>query len=89
MRQFVECIIAGGPEHGLIRRQLWDAGQAPQPMLSTQDGKVCSVAASRTAGIPGCRFLLLLHPQASGRQFIDMLAVLDAHAASTRAPTTH
>lgn len=88
MHQFIECIIAGGPEHGLIRRQLWDTRQALPPVLSTQDGQVCNVAASRTSGSSGRRFLLL-HPLASGREFIDMLAVLNGHAASACAPTAH
>ncbi|GAB3784640.1 hypothetical protein [Dyella agri] len=88
MYQFIECIIAGGPEHGLIRRRLWDPRYALPPAMSTQDGQLCNVAASRTAGRSG-RCFLLLHPLASGREFIDMLAVLNEHAASDSAPAAH
>lgn len=88
MYQFIECIIAGGPEHGLIRRQLWDTRHALPPVLSMQDGQTCNVAACRTSGNSGRRFLLL-HPLASGREFIDMLAVLNGHTASACALTTH
>jgi hypothetical protein len=88
MHQFIECIIAGGPEHGLIRRQLWDTRYAPPSVQSLQDGQTCNVAACRTTGRSG-RCFLLLHPLASGREFIDMLAVLNAHATSPCALTTH
>jgi len=88
MHQFIECIIAGGPEHGLIRRQLWDTRYALPPLQSRQDGQICTVAARRTAGRSGCCFLLL-HPLASGREFIDMLAVLNEHATSACATTAH
>lgn len=88
MHQFIECIIAGGPEHGAIRRQLWDTRYDPPPVRSQQDGQICTVAACRTAGSTG-RCFLLLHPLASGREFIDMLALLNEHATSTCATTAN
>ncbi|GGA19974.1 hypothetical protein [Dyella nitratireducens] len=75
MEQIVECLIAGGPQHGVVRRQLWDPRYPLPPALSSGDGKVCIAAARRPAGPYSNRFLLL-HPQATGQQILAMMAML-------------
>jgi len=81
MKQLIECIIVGGPQHGLISRQLSDTERAAPLALVTDDGQACSVAACRPAGSAGHRFILL-HPQATGQQLTAMLAALNSHIAS-------
>jgi hypothetical protein len=78
MEQIVECLIAGGPQHGLMRRQLWDSRHPAPPVLASVDGQVCAAAACRPAGPDGNRFLLL-HPRATGPQILAMMAVLGGH----------
>lgn len=75
MEQIVECLIAGGPQHGVVRRQLWDPRHPLTPALAAGDGKVCTAAARRPAGPYSNRFLLL-HPQATGQQILAMMAML-------------
>jgi len=85
MEQIVKCLIAGGPQHGLVRLQLWDP-QYPAPLvLASEDGEVCTAAACRKAGREGSRFLLL-HPRATGQQILAMMAMLSAHAAIVCGP---
>ncbi|WNL44143.1 hypothetical protein RKE25_11955 [Dyella sp. BiH032] len=81
MEQIVECLIAGGPQHGLMRRQLWDPDHPAPPVLAADDGELCSAAARRPAGPSNNRFLLL-HPRATGAQIIAMMTVLTAQATS-------
>ena len=81
MEQIIKCIIAGGPQHGQIRRQLWDSAHAAPVVLATEDGKVCIAAARRPTAAEGKCFILL-HPQATGEQFTAMLAALNCHHAS-------
>jgi hypothetical protein len=85
MEQIIECVIAGGPQHGLIRRQLWDSSYAAPVVMATDDGAVCVAAARRPAGAMGERFLLL-HPKATGPQILAMLAVLSANVACSYLP---
>ncbi|HUB90610.1 MAG TPA: hypothetical protein VMA74_12875 [Dyella sp.] len=73
MEQIVECLIAGGPQHGLVRRQLWDPHHPMSPAVAAGDGKVCIAAARRPAGPYSNRFLLL-HPQATGQEILAMMA---------------
>jgi hypothetical protein len=75
MEQIVECLIAGGPQHGVVRRQLWDPRHPLTPALASGDGKVCTAAARRPAGPYSNRFLLL-HPHATGQQILAMMAML-------------
>ena len=81
MEQIIKCIIAGGPQHGQVRRQLWDSAHAAPVVLATDDGKVCIAAARRPTVAEGKCFILL-HPQATGEQFTAMLAALNCHDAS-------
>jgi len=83
MEQIVECLIAGGPQHGLMRRQLWDPQYPGPPVVACDDGAVCIAAACRPSGPEGNRFLLL-HPRATGAQIISMMAILSTQAAIAR-----
>ncbi|MBB5359787.1 hypothetical protein HDE76_003027 [Rhodanobacter sp. ANJX3] len=70
--EHIEYIIVGGPQHGSISR---GPRQADSPMLPAEaacDGLICR-AAARRHGSQGTRYLLL-HPQATGEQFLTMLA---------------
>ncbi|RUL79979.1 hypothetical protein [Dyella choica] len=82
MEQIVECFIAGGPQHGLVRLQLWDPQYPAPPVVASNDGKVCIAAARLPAGQCSKRFLVL-HPQATGQQILAMVARLRTHAMST------
>ncbi|MCX7514519.1 hypothetical protein [Frateuria sp. STR12] len=69
MDSFYECIIAGGPQHGLVYRRRREPSQ-PTPMaVVTEDGQLCTPAARKY----GSR-VVLLHPQATGEQFLTILA---------------
>lgn len=81
MEQIVECLIAGGPQHGLLRRQRWDPDCPAPPVLAADDGELCIAAARRPAGPSHNRFLLL-HPRATGPQILAMMTVLTAQAAT-------
>lgn len=81
MEQIIKCIIAGGPQHGQVRRQLWDSAHAAPVVLATDDGKVCIAAARRPTVAEGKCFILL-HPQATGEQFTAMLAALSCRGTS-------
>ncbi|MEI7036716.1 hypothetical protein [Fulvimonas yonginensis] len=73
MESFYECIIAGGPQHGLVYRRPLDA-QHPTPLaVVTDDGQLCTPAACKQAGADATR-VVLLHPQATGAQFLTILA---------------
>ncbi|HTV87139.1 MAG TPA: hypothetical protein VME63_17200 [Dyella sp.] len=75
MEQIVECLIAGGPHHGVLRRQLWDPHYQAPPALASGDGNVCTAAACRHIGACGNRFLLV-HPRATGAQILAMMSRL-------------
>jgi hypothetical protein len=75
MEQIVECLIAGGPQHGVMRRQLWDPQYPIPPVLASGDGEVCIAAACRHASAHNNRFLLL-HPDATGPQILAMMSML-------------
>ena len=78
MEQVVECLIAGGPQHGLVCRQLWDPHYPAPPVMASGDGEVCITAACRHSGTDGNRFLLL-HPRATGAQIVAMMKMLGTH----------
>lgn len=88
MEQIVECLIAGGPQHGLVRRQLWDPDCPAPPVLASMDGELCTAAACRPAGPCSNRFLLL-HPQATGSEILSMMAVLSGQASSAYISLKH
>ena len=75
MEQIVECLIAGGPQHGLVRRQLWDPHYPAPPVLASGDGQVCTAVACRAAGSGSNRFLLV-HPRATGSQILAMMSIM-------------
>ncbi|MBE1160794.1 hypothetical protein [Dyella acidiphila] len=77
MEQIVECLIAGGPQHGVVRRQLWDPRYTAPPVIASADGAVCIAAACRHDRHDSNRFLLL-HPRATGAQILAMMDRLDA-----------
>lgn len=69
----IKCIIVGGPQHGMIVRRAWDRGSAPQLSVVAADGERCAAAARRRDHATGTHYLLL-HPRATGEQFLTMLA---------------
>lgn len=80
MEKIVECLIAGGPQHGVTRRQLWDTQYPTPPVIASADGAVCLAAACRHASADSNRFLLL-HPRATGAQILAMVNRLNTDAA--------
>lgn len=73
MAPIFECIIAGGPQHGQVCRRRWDSRcSMPQAVIS-DDGELC-IAAARTHGNPSRTRFILLHPNATGEQFLTLLA---------------
>jgi hypothetical protein len=70
MEKNIEYIIVGGPQHGAVSQHAWKGDSAPL-VLPTSDGQLCAAAARRRDGI-GMRYLLL-HPGATGEQFLSML----------------
>ena len=73
MDTFFECIIAGGPQHGLVYRRPLDARHPTPLAVVTEDGQLCTPAARKQAGSAATR-VVLLHPQATGAQFLTILA---------------
>lgn len=85
MKQRIECVVVGGPQHGLIIDQLLDS-EHPAPLaLVTDDGEQCVAAALGPAGTAGNR-VILLHPWATGRQLLGVLATLHRQIGSVCAP---
>jgi len=81
MKQRIECVIVGGPQHGLIIDQLLDS-EHPAPLaLVTDDGQECIAAALAPAGSAGHR-VILMHPWATGRQLTCVLATLQRQIGS-------
>jgi hypothetical protein len=73
MNRIFECIIAGGPQHGQLCRAPWDEQRAAPLAIIAADGEVCVAAARKHAGPARTRFILL-HPRATGEQFLTLLA---------------
>lgn len=73
MEQIVECIVVGGPQHGMVCQRRIDARRPAPLALETSDGVRCVPAARRHSRTRGTR-IILLHPQATGAQFLTMLA---------------
>lgn len=69
----VTCIVVGGPSHGMVIQQPWNLRQSTQPSVIAADGASCAAAARRRDGATGTHYLLL-HPRATGAQFLTMLA---------------
>ena len=73
MDTFFECIIAGGPQHGLVYRRPLDARHPTPLAVLTDDGQLCTPAARKHTGAAAPR-VVLLHPHATGAQFLTILA---------------
>jgi hypothetical protein len=73
MERFLECIIAGGPQHGRVYRRPLDARHPAPLAVLTEDGQLCRPAARKHGGAAAAR-VVLLHPQATGAQFLTILA---------------
>jgi len=73
MDSFFECIIAGGPQHGLVYRRPLDARHPTPLAVVTEDGLLCTPAARKHTDAQPSR-VVLLHPQATGAQFLTILA---------------
>ena len=67
----IEYIIVGGPQHGRVSRRPWTPDSATPPVEHACDGLPCMAAARRHVSV-GTRYLLL-HPKATGEQFLTML----------------
>lgn len=72
MEAMFECIVVGGPQHGLVYQRPWHTGHPTPLAVITDDGGLCRPAA-RKHGDARCTRLILLHPQATGEQFLTML----------------
>ena len=73
MAPVFECIIAGGPQHGVICRRRWDSLRSTPLAITGRDGQLCIAAARKHTDAARPQFILL-HPQATGEQFLTMLA---------------
>ncbi|MEW5305752.1 MAG: hypothetical protein WDW38_007894 [Sanguina aurantia] len=71
--QTIETVIVGGPEHGLVSHRPWESDDTLPLAQSCCDGRLC-VAAARRHDDAGTRYLLL-HPRATGEQFLTLLGV--------------
>jgi hypothetical protein len=73
MASIIECIIAGGPQHGSVSRRRWDSQRGAPLAVIGDDGQLCVAAARKRSDADRTRFILL-HPQATGEQFLTLLA---------------
>ena len=73
MDTFFECIVAGGPQHGLVYRRPLDARHPTPLAVVGDDGELCTPAARKCTAGAATR-VVLLHPQATGKQFMTILA---------------
>lgn len=69
MDSFFECVVCGGPQHGMTYRRPLDSRHSEPLAIVTDDGQLCTPAARKF----GSR-VVLLHPQATGEQFRTILA---------------
>ncbi|MFC5436493.1 hypothetical protein ACFPME_07980 [Rhodanobacter umsongensis] len=72
MAPIFECIIAGGPQHGLICRRRWDCRRSAPLAVTSEDGQLCLAAARKHTSATHTR-IILLHPHATGEQFLTLL----------------
>ena len=75
MSNQIECIVAGGPQHGSIFQRQVDNPTALPPVIRASDGCACAVAARRISRRDMRARCVLLHPRATGQQFLSMLAL--------------
>ncbi len=73
MAPIFECIIAGGPQHGLVCRRHWDSRHNAPLAVTGEDGQLCPAAARKHTDATHTQFILL-HPHATGEQFLTLLA---------------
>lgn len=77
MDNIVECVMAGGPEHGLVLYLQADPLHPGLPTAMASDGRICRAAARSNSLTCSARYVLL-HPNATGRDLADaMAATLD------------
>lgn len=86
MQTVIECIIAGGPEHGLVVFMRRDPDEAHPPTFRSMDGQLCRSVALRRSLCCGTRYVLV-HPAASGTQLRDILSGIDPDAPPPRRPS--
>ncbi len=73
MAPIFECIIAGGPQHGQVCRRRWDSRRNAPLAVTGADGQLCLAAARKHTDATHTR-IILLHPHATGEQFLTLLA---------------
>lgn len=81
MEKIIECIIAGGPQHGESHYQQWNPECTGPVTLTVDDGAVCIAAAHGPANPHGPSYILL-HPLAVSGQLAALLALRDCHRGS-------
>lgn len=81
MEQIIECIIAGGPQHGEVHYQQWDSAHGATVTLTVDDGELC-IAAAQGPTTPHGKSFILLHPLAASGQLAGLLAALGSHVTS-------
>lgn len=69
-----DCVMVGGPQHGLRVRMTCSGDAAQYPTLMAGDGLVCKPVGFRRAA-DGRQLWLLIHPQASGAELREQVAV--------------
>jgi len=74
MSNQIECIVAGGPQHGSIFQHQLDNPNTLPPVIRTSDGSAYAAAARRVSLRDMRARCVLLHPGATGQQFLSMLA---------------
>lgn len=71
MSGLIECVIAGGPQHGVSFLLAAD-NQGDWPLrVKCADGHACVLAGRRSSEL--ATRLVFLHPSASGKEFLSML----------------
>lgn len=79
MKQMIEYVVAGGSRHGSVFTVFAADEALPPPPMTSSDGGIYTAAAYRRApGSPSTR-IVLLHPKATGKEFLAMLAEASRH----------
>lgn len=71
MTSLIECVVAGGPQHGAIFVHA-DDNRGEWPLsIKCSDGYACALAGRRSSRL--ATRLVFVHPDASGREFLSVL----------------